>query len=254
MYQQLYTTSRFAELAGVTVRTLRFYDREGLLSPTSHTEAGHRQYSVADLERLQQILALKFLGFSLEEIRCFLRSGSRNLRESLALQRAMIEEQRAHLEQILRIFDYTEIALGEQGEDLETIIQLIKMFHMSHDFSSKYYTDEQRQRIAEWGKTWTVEDQRVVTQRWDAAMAELRRLVAANADPADPAAQELAREWHDLITSFTHGDQGIEENLGKMYEDIAKMPAEQRPYPMPFDEAGGAFIDRALTIYRQNHQ
>lgn len=222
--------------------------------PTAHTEAGHRQYSDADLARLQQILALKFLGFSLDEIHRCLRAGPKSLRESLALQRAMLEEQHAHLEKILQVFDYAEIALRERGEDWDAIVQLIRMFHMSHDFSRRFYTEEQRQQIAEWGKTWTAEDQRVVSQRWEAAMSELRRLVAANADPAGPAAQALAREWNDLIVGFTHGDQGIERNLGKMYEAIAAMPAEQRPYPMPFDEAGGAFINQALELYREEQK
>ncbi|HEX7733700.1 MAG TPA: MerR family transcriptional regulator, partial [Ktedonobacteraceae bacterium] len=250
--QRFYSTSHFAALAGVTVRTLRYYDREGLLVPTAHTEAGHRQYSDADLARLQQILALKYLGFSLDEIRRCLRVGPRSLRESLALQRAMLEEQRVHLEKILQVFDYAEIALRERGEDWETIVELIRMFTMSHDFSRKYYTEEQRQKLAEWGKNWTVEDQRVATQRWEAVLSELRRLVAANEDPAGPAAQALAREWNDLITGFTHGDAGVEQGLGNMYSDIAKMPAEQRPYPMPFDEAGGAFIMQAVKLYRES--
>lgn len=251
--QRFYSTSRFAALAGVTVRTLRYYDREGLLAPAAHTEAGHRQYSQGDLARLQQILALKYLGFSLEEIRRCLRVGPKSLRESLALQRAMLEEQRAHLEKILQVFDYAEIALRERGEDWEAIVELIRMFTMSQEFSNKYYTEEQRRRLAEWGKNWGVEDQRVATQRWEAVMNEVRRLVAANEDPASPAAQELAREWHDLITGFTHGDAGIEQGLGKMYSDIAQMPAEQRPYPMPFDEAGGAFIMQAVKLYREKH-
>jgi DNA-binding transcriptional MerR regulator len=234
----------------VTVRTLRFYDREGLLVPAAHTEAGHRQYSADDLARLQQILALKYLGFSLDEIRRCLRVGPRSLRESLALQRAMVEEQHAHLERILQVFDYADIALRERAEDWDVIVQLIRMFHMSQDFSSKYYTEEQRQQIAEWGKNWTAEDQRVATQRWDAALSELSRLMVANEDPAGPAAQALAREWDALIQGFTHGDQGIEKGLGKMYGDIAQMPTEQRPYPMPFDEAGGKFIMQAVKLYR----
>ncbi|MGH2509988.1 MAG: MerR family transcriptional regulator, partial [Ktedonobacteraceae bacterium] len=84
MEQPFYTTSRFARQACVTVRTLRYYDREGLLSPSAHTQAGHRLYSNADLARLQQILALKFLGFSLDEIRHCLCVGPTSLREALA--------------------------------------------------------------------------------------------------------------------------------------------------------------------------
>lgn len=92
-----YHTGEFAEMASVSVRTLRFYDRVGLLSPTSYTEAGYRLYTERDFLRLQQILALKFLGFSLEEIKRCLRVGPTVLREALALQKAMMQERRAQL-------------------------------------------------------------------------------------------------------------------------------------------------------------
>ncbi len=124
---------------------------------------------------------------------------------------------------------------------------------MTQDFSKKYYTEEQRQQIAEWGKNWTEEDQRVASQRWEKALAELKRLVAAQEDPAGPSAQALAREWYDLVQGFTHGDKGIERGLANMYNGIARMPVEQRPFPMPFDEAGGEFINKALTIYQEQH-
>ena len=62
---RLYHVHEFAELAGVTVKALHHYDRFGLLTP-SRTEAGYRLYAEADLERLEQIIALKFLGFSLK--------------------------------------------------------------------------------------------------------------------------------------------------------------------------------------------
>lgn len=233
----------------MTVRTLRYYDRVGLLSPSMRTEAGHRRYSDSDFARLQQILALKFLGFSLNEIRHCLRVGPTSLRDSLALQKAMLMEKRAQLDSILRALEYAGVALQSRCEDWDTIVQLIRMLQMSNDFSRTYYTEEQREKLAEWGKDWTIEDQKVATQRWDAAIAELKRLVAANEDPAGPAAQALAREWYALVQEFTHGDRGIEQGLGKMYDDIAKMPADQRPYPLPFDEAGGAFINQALKIY-----
>lgn len=235
----------------MTVRTLRFYDREGLFSPSERTEAGHRQYSQADMARLQQILALRFLGFPLDEIRRCLHVGPTGLRESLALQRMMLEEQRARLDGLLQAYDFVEIALRERGEDWDILVNLTRMFTMEHDFS-KYYTEEQRQKIAEWGKNWTHEDQRVATQRWEAAMSELRRLVAAGEDPAGPAAQALAHVWNELLVSFTHGDPGIEKGLGNFYNDIAEMPVEQRPYPMPFDEAGCTFINQALKTYRQS--
>lgn len=231
------------------MRTLRYYDRVGLLSPSARTEAGHRQYTNVDLARLQQILALKFLGFSLDEISCCLRVSPPSMRSALQLQRAMLKERRSEIDQILATIDYTESALQDGCENWQSIVQLIRMFQMTQDFSKKFYTEEQRQRIAEWGQNWTEEDQKVASQRWEAAIAELKRLVAAQEDPAGPAAQALAREWYDLVQSFTHGDKGIERGLANMYNEIAKMSEEQRPFPMPFDKAGGAFIDKALMVY-----
>lgn len=234
------------------MRTLRYYDHEGLLSPCAHTEAGHRLYSDADLARLQQILALKFLGFSLDEIRRCLRVGPGNLRESLALQKAMLEESRDQMNQIILAIEHAELALRNKCEDWPSIVQLIRMFQMDRNFTKKYYTDEQNKKIEERAKTWTLADQEVASQRWGTVLAELKRLVADGEDPADPPAQALARAWYDLINDFTQGDPGIEKGLGNMYSDIAQMPEEQRPFPMPFDETGGNFISKALEIYKRS--
>ncbi|HEY5002165.1 MAG TPA: MerR family transcriptional regulator, partial [Ktedonobacteraceae bacterium] len=92
MDQRFYHSSQFAQKASVTVRTLRYYDKVGLLSPSLYTESGYRLYTNEDLLRLQNILALKFLGFSLEEIRALLQTGPKRLEEVLAQQKAMMEE------------------------------------------------------------------------------------------------------------------------------------------------------------------
>src|SRR5689334_11795449 len=67
-----YSVGQVARLAGVSIRTLRHYDELKLLSPGRRTAAGYRQYDEADLERLQQILFYRELGFPLEEIAAIL--------------------------------------------------------------------------------------------------------------------------------------------------------------------------------------
>lgn len=233
------------------MRTLRYYDRVGLLSPTAHTQAGHRLYTDADFARLQQILALKFLGFSLDDIHRCLSAGPTRLRDALGLQKQMLKESRAHLDRLISALTHAEAVLQDDEAHWEAIIKLIKLFRMNQNFTHQYYTQEQREKLAEWGKNWTVEDQKVASQRWSIAMAELQRLVASGEDPAGPVAQALAREWHDLVQEFTHGDAGIEQALANLYTDIEKMPEEERPVPMPFDKAGGKFIGSALKIYTQ---
>ncbi|QNU39640.1 MerR family transcriptional regulator [Geobacillus sp. 44B] len=64
--------TEFARKASVSVRTLRYYDKLGLLVP-KHNQSGHRLYTDEDLIQLQYILSLKFLGFSLKKLKIFLK-------------------------------------------------------------------------------------------------------------------------------------------------------------------------------------
>lgn len=92
-----YRVHDFAQLAGVTVKALQHYDRLGLLKP-ARSGSGHRLYVERDLERLEQIVALKFLGVSLRDIRRVLDRGEVPLAEALARQRHVLEGQRARLD------------------------------------------------------------------------------------------------------------------------------------------------------------
>ena len=91
--QNLYTTGQLAEKAFVTIRTLRYYDKVGLLKPSHHSDGGHRLYTDEDLFRLEQILGLKFLGFSLTEIKRFLEK-PKSLSESLAMQKEILKDKK----------------------------------------------------------------------------------------------------------------------------------------------------------------
>jgi len=83
----MYRAHQFAELAGITVRTLHHYDRLGLLKPKRRTAAGYRLYEDRDLERLEQVVALKYLGMSLRQILSLLNGGPLGLQEALRMQR-----------------------------------------------------------------------------------------------------------------------------------------------------------------------
>ena len=83
--RRFYQIHEFAELAGVTVKALRHYDRLDLLKPKRNT-GGYRMYAETDLERLEQIIALKFLGVPLKQIKIVLDRPARALSETLRLQ------------------------------------------------------------------------------------------------------------------------------------------------------------------------
>ncbi|HEY9664292.1 MAG TPA: MerR family transcriptional regulator, partial [Allocoleopsis sp.] len=82
-----------AKQTGVSVRTLHYYDEIGLLSPSHRTETGYRLYGEEDIIRLQQILSLRQIGFSLEEIRECLEERSFSFDRVIQLHTARLREQ-----------------------------------------------------------------------------------------------------------------------------------------------------------------
>ena len=94
-----YKTGKFARLANVSERTIRYYDKIGLLKPSFVMENGYRQYSDLDLLKLQKILSLKHLGFSIEEIFPMVMDNT-NLKESFEFQIDLIEDKIRHLQSL----------------------------------------------------------------------------------------------------------------------------------------------------------
>src|SRR5262245_14814541 len=101
----------FAEITGVTIRTLHFYDRIGLLRP-HRTRAGHRLYSAADAETLRLIRVMKFIGVPLKKIKTLMRSGPDRLAEAVRDQRRLLETRRTALDQAIGALADIEQTLG----------------------------------------------------------------------------------------------------------------------------------------------
>lgn len=274
MDQRLYRSGQFARKASVSIRTLRYYDKEGLLAPSQYSESGYRLYTDEDLVNLQQILALKFLGFSLDEIKVLLRSGPapRNLPDVLAQQRAMMEAKRGQLDGIIQAIGETEKLLQEGQCDWDSLVRVIQAIQMeqNRDWVNKYFTpeqleqmqslseqsysDEARAKLAERGAGWTEADQERASAQWAEVIADVARLSGANADPAGDEAQDLAMRHSNLIAGFTGGDPEIAGGLNSWWKNFDAMPDDQKPMPSPYSKEGQAWLDKALAVYRQRQQ
>ena len=104
---RFFTIGEFAEKAGVTLRTLRYYDKIELMKPSSYSEVRHRLYSNHDFARLQQILTLKFIGFSLHEIKRITQSDvtDENFVKSLEIQRKIMKQRAEHTYLVIKAID-----------------------------------------------------------------------------------------------------------------------------------------------------
>lgn len=136
-----YSSGEFARMADVTLRTIRYYDKQNILKPSFVTEAGARFYTDADFARLQQILLLKYLGFSLEDIRemTIADADYHFMLDSLKIQRKLIQdriEQMQLVEQAIK--DTTEAIQTNHSVDWSKMLDLIHLTSMEKSLKNQY--------------------------------------------------------------------------------------------------------------------
>ena len=223
------TVHEVSKLAGVSIRTLQYYDRIGLLHPSEYTEAGYRLYDDTDLEKLQQILLFRELEFPLKDIKTILESPDFDRSKALEQQIALLTMKKEHLENLI------DLARGikESG---------VKYMDFSAFDTSRM--DEYAARAREsWGTTpeyceyekkakgrTKAEENRLGTE-----MMEIFRELGAirETDPASEAAQALVRKLQALSSAhyYTCSNE-ILLSLGRMYAGGGDFTAN-------IDKAGG---------------
>lgn len=203
-----------ARLTGTSVRTLHYYDEIGLLVPTGRTRAGHRVYGAADVIRLQQIVSLRALGFSLEQIKDTLEGASplEVIRMHLSRLAGEIEEKQALY---MRLRHLAERLQNHEQVSADEFLQTIGVINMFE----KYYTKEQLAELAERREQFGEEAIKEVEAEWPRLIAAVRAELERGTDPADPSVQALARRWKELIEMFTGGDPGIAKALETAYQN-----------------------------------
>lgn len=132
-----YSTGQFAKLANVTERTIRYYDKIGLLKPSFVMENGYRKYTQSDLLKLQKILSLKHMGFSLEEIYPMV-SKEQNIKESFSMQIDLLDSQIKHLQVIKDSMENFVQNVDERNIDWNQIISLLQMFDIESNIVEQY--------------------------------------------------------------------------------------------------------------------
>ncbi len=208
------TVHQVSKLAGVSIRTLRYYDKIGLLKATAYTEAGYRLYDEAALERLQQILLFRELEFPLKDIKRILNSPDFDRNKALQQQIQLLELKKEHIGKLITL------ARG---------IKLIGGRYMDFSaFDSKKLDQYTRQARESWGSTEVYrefeEKSRGRSQQTEEAIAQgLMGIFAEmgqikDGSPKSEAAQALVQKLQDYITRHYYKctDQ-ILLGLGQMY-------------------------------------
>lgn len=206
---------QLARLTGLTTRTLHHYEEIGLLIPSGRSEAGYRLYDRDDVERLQRIVLLRRLGFSLAGIAACLDGTGYELRQIVNLH---IEQVREQIASGRRVLDRLQV-LSRQLEEgrqvsVDELIQTIEVMTM-HE---KYYSPEQLESLRRRAESYGPEQMADFQQQWQEVIDGYRAAMERGLDPCDSSLRPLAEKSKALIEAFTGGDPGITSSLNRMYE------------------------------------
>ena len=237
------TVQKVSQLTGVSIRTLQYYDRIGLLPPTEYTDAGYRLYDDKALETLQQILLFRELEFPLKDIGKIIGSPDFDRNKALEQQIELLTLKKEHIENLI---------------DLARGIQLLGVRHLKFDaFDTKKIDEYAARAKASWGNTpaykefeekskgRTKEQDREISLGMMDIFTEFGAI--RTSEPGSEEAQALVKKLQDYITAhfYTCTDE-ILKGLGKMYSGGGDFTKNIDSYG---GEGTAEVTHRAIEIY-----
>lgn len=245
-----YRVGELAELAGVSTRTLRYYDRIGLLKPQGVEENGYRVYGTAEVDRLQQILFYRELGLELEAIGRILDAPAFDRGAALRGHLEALEQRQAQLQVLIqtvkRTMEDSEMKDSEKFEGFK---------REAIEKNEQAYGQEVRARYGDAAMDETNARMASMTEaQWNAAEAlrleinDALKAAMASGDPAGTAAKrqcDLHRRWLILYWGEKRYSKGAHLAMGQMYVADERFSA----YYDAVQKGGAAFLLRALEAY-----
>lgn len=209
-----------SQLTQVSVRTLHYYDKIGLLKPSMRLSNDYRLYSEKDLLKLQQIIALKFFGFELSQIKLLLAKQD-DVIENFAMQSKFLQEKAETLLEASTILQHvTNDCSNKKSIPWEQIIQLIEVYHMTqqleHSWVKEIFTPDELKQYAEFEKEMKASGEKAVFKKnWQQLVDELNSNLKN--DPYSKAGIDLGKKYMDWVNGI----------YGKKYAHLRTKKLEQ---------------------------
>lgn len=246
MPKKLYKVNELAEVSGVSIRTLHYYDEIGLLQPEFRSPNNYRQYGEESLVKLQQILFFRELGFNLNDIKTFITRPDFNIIEALQSQRTLLQKKADRLQQLMVTIDKTIITA--QGNKNMNIKEYYEGFS---DQQIEKYRNEVKER---WGSATLSNSELRITKMGKVKFAELQKegerifqSVADNMSKGIDSStiQNLVKEWRDWLEHFSNYSDEAALGLGQVYSQHPDFIKYYRKYGPDMPE----FFTRAIEYY-----
>lgn len=233
-------------MTGVTVRTLRYYDKIGLLKPTSKTEGGHRLYTNEEIKKLQQVQFLKKIGFRLQEIKDMLDSSEWDWSDSLKSQLSFVIKEQENLKKIELSIRELIHGIAIEGEENWIAIQKIMQLSSKDKEIQQYYRESlfKGREIKLWEKVPNMTSDSADSLEWIALIGQLKRYMKDS--PNASKVQNIIRRMEEKRVEEFDGEN---EFLDKLWE-IRMSPKQSEKLGLyPIDQDLLEFMDRAYVFF-----
>ncbi len=193
-----WTIKEFSKLTGVTVRTLQYYDEEGILQPHHKSDTGYRSYSEQELLCLQKINILKYIGFNLKQIKTILSDGKFDWQNSFSLQAKILQDRITQMQNGVTLINDSLTKYSANNainwSVIAKILEVLKMTHNSNyqDWVKRNFSNDEVTLFAEIDP---VQKQQANDDLWTKLFSEAKSLM--HLEPSHPDVQILAQKFMD---------------------------------------------------------
>jgi DNA-binding transcriptional MerR regulator len=245
-----YTSGQIAASTGLTIRTVQYYDKIGLLPSSGRTKNGRRYYTQDDLIRLEQIVLYKALGFSLEQIKkSIVPNPNRNeILDLFENQKLMLLQQIEHIHTALTIVGRMADRI-EAGKDpmIQVLLRYLNSLPSDDIFSQvpRIMAREQYESLSRNFKE--IESSQEFFHSWKEVFIDAAILAQEGVVPDSNSAQELAERWYNAILTLTNGESDIIEELSELHLEKYLSIRDKEMF-----EAANDYLGRALNIFMKN--
>ncbi|MBE7104209.1 MerR family transcriptional regulator [Bacillus cereus] len=250
---ELISIQELTRETGITVRTLRYYDQIDLLKPSGKTDGGHRLYSERNVVRLQQILFLKEMGFSLKEVANMLVTGELNLKDSLEKQLRFVQEEQKKFNRMERVLQAVVYSVDVEGElDWKVMFELIQLSKQSprirEIFQNELFSKEEQDLLHNLPNM-SEEDPNVL--EWVDLLKQLRNFMKDGKEATNDEVQGATKKLMLKCLEMANGDEAF---LDKLWEVRKSKEDSQKMSMYPIEEELLVYMDEAFRIYDERER
>jgi len=243
------TVGELAKKMNTTVRTLQYYDKEGLLSPSAESEGGRRLYNDRDIVTLHQIQSMKFLGFSLDDIKNRLVSldTPEQVADALTEQAKEIREKIDSLSEALEAVEKLKVeTLQMKTVDFKKYAAIVSLLQIGNEdyWVVKHFDEKTLSHISRIDET----SGKAILDTWKRLCGKVGELQRNGIARESEEGQAVAKAWWDMVTEFTGGDMSLLPELIRFSENRDGWDEDLKEKMADID----AFIPKAMEVYFTN--